>query len=412
MDVVYRCCAGLDVHKESVAVCALWVAADGTRCKAIRTFGTMTADLLALSDWLAERGVTHVAMESTGVFWKPIFNILEDRFELLLVNARHVKQVPGRKTDVKDCEWIAQLLQHGLLRASFVPQRPQRELRDLTRHRAQLVAEHTRVANRIHKVLEDANIKLSSVATDVLGVSGRAMIEQLVAGRGQADELAELARGRLRSKKASLAAALQGRVTEHHRFMLRTLWEHLVYLEGAIASLDERIEEQMRPFEADIERLDAIPGADRVVAQALIAEVGLDMSRFPTADHLASWAGVSPGNNESAGKRRSGRTCKGNRWLRRCLSQAAWGASHTKDTYLAAQYRQIARRRGSRRAVIALAHTILVSAYYMLARGTPYQELGADHFDRLRPDRLRDYYVRRLKTLGYQVELTNTEQAA
>ena len=271
MDTVYRCCAGLDVHKETVAACALWVAEDGTASKEIRTFATMTGDLLALSDWLAERKVTHVAMESTGVFWKPIFNILEGRFEVILVNARHIKQVPGRKTDVKDCDWISQLLQHGLLKASFVPPRPQRELRDLTRHRAQLVGEHTRVANRVQKVLEDANIKLSSVASDVLGVSCRAMIEQLLAGQQDVAKIADLAHGRLRDKKAALTAALQGHVTDHHRFMLQMLWDHLTYLESAIASLDQRIEQQMRPFEASVQLLDAIPGVDRTVASALIA---------------------------------------------------------------------------------------------------------------------------------------------
>jgi len=412
MDTVYRCCAGLDVHKESVVACVLWVGEDGSSRKEIRTFATMTGDLLALSDWLAERKVTHVAMESTGVFWKPIFNILEGRFEVILVNARHIKQVPGRKTDVKDCDWIAQLLQHGLLKASFVPERPQRELRDLTRHRAQLVGEHTRVANRIQKVLEDANIKLSSVATDVLGVSGRAMIQQLLAGQRDAAQIADLAHGKLRDKKAALTAALQGRMTDHHRFMLQTLWDHLTYLESAIASLEQRIEETMRPFGAHVERLDAIPGVDRTVANALIAEIGVDMSHFPTADHLCSWAGVSPGNNESAGKRHSGRTTKGNRWLKRCLSQAAWAASHTKDTYLSAQYRHIARRRGRKRAIIALAHTILIIAYHILADGRQYQELGGDYLDRLHPQRLREYHVRSLKKLGYEVKLTGNEHAA
>jgi transposase len=367
----------------------------------------MTRDLLALSDWLAQEHVTHAAMESTGVFWKPIFNILESRFELILANARHIKQVPGRKTDVSDCEWIADLLRHGLLKASFVPDRSQRDLRDLTRHRAQLVGERGRVANRIQKVLEDANIKLGSVATDVLGVSGRAMIQALVDGQQDAARTAELARGRLRKKRASLTPALEGHVTEHHRFMLRTLWDHLTYLEATIASMEERIEEHLRPFEAQIERLDRVPGVDRVVAESLLAEIGTDMSRFPTADHLASWAGLCPGNNESAGKRKSGRTPKGNRWLKRCLSQAAWGASRTKDTYLASQFRQIARRRGRKRAIIATARTILVIAYYLLAEGTEYRELGGDYFDRLRPDRLREYYVRRLHRLGYQVELTD-----
>ncbi len=412
MEVVYRCCAGLDVHKETVAACAVWVDFTGQARKEIRTFGTMTRDLLALSDWLAELNVTHVAMESTGVFWKPIFNILESGFEILLVNARHIKQVPGRKTDVKDCEWIADLLRHGLLKASFVPDRPQRDLRDLTRHRVQLISERGRVANRVQKVLEDANIKLGSVATDVLGVSGRQMIQALLAGEQSPQEMADLAVGKLRSKKESLSAALQGHVTEHHRFMLRMLWDHLAYLEKAISSMDERIEKQMLPFAREIERLDGIPGVDRVVAQGMIAEIGTDMGRFPTADHLASWAGLCPGNNESAGKRKSGRTPKANRWLKRCLSQAAWAASHTKNTYLGAQFRQIAKRRGRKRAIIAVAHTILIIAYYILARTADYQELGGDYFDRLHPDRLREYHVRRLQKLGYKVELEEAKPAA
>ncbi len=411
MRILHECCAGLDVHKDTVAVCALWVDRDGECRENIGTFGTMTRDLLALSDWLAERRVTHVAMESTGVFWKPIFNILEGSVEVLLVNARHIKQVPGRKTDVKDCQWIAQLLQHGLLKGSFIPDRPQRDLRDLTRHRAQLVSEHTRVSNRIHKVLEDANIKLGSVASEVLGVSGRAMIQSLLAGEQTPEQMAELARGRLRKKTEQLAAALEGHVTEHHRFMLRTLWDHLTYLEETLARLDRRIEDQMRPFEAEVQRLATIPGVQEQVARALVAEIGTDMAPFPSAMHLTSWAGLCPGNNESAGKRKSGRTTKGSRWLRRCLSQAAWAASHTKDTYLSAQFRQIARRRGKKRAIIAVAHSILVIAYHILHNGTSYQDLGADHFDRLRPDRLKRYYVRRLQALGYEVAVAQKPAA-
>jgi transposase len=404
MDVVYRSCAGLDVHKETVAACAIRTER-GEKCEEVKTFGTMTRELLALSDWLAERNVTHVAMESTGVFWKPIFNILEGGFDVVLVNARHVKQVPGRKTDVKDCQWIAQLLRHGLLKASFVPDRVQRDLRDLTRHRAQLVAEKTRVANRIQKTLEDANVKLSSVATDTLGVSGRAMIEALLAGEQTPEEMACLARGRLRKKTDHLAAALEGHVTDHHRFMLRKLWDHLRYLEGEVTAFDSRIEAQTRPFAEAIERLDGIPGVDVVTARALIAEIGVDMTRFPTADHLASWAGVCPGNNQSAGKRKTGRTPQGNRWLKRCLSQAAWAASHTKNTYLSTKFRQIARRRGKKRAIIAVARTILVAAYHILADGRSYHELGADYFDRVRPDRLRRYHTRRLEALGFKVNL-------
>lgn len=410
MDVVHKRCSGLDVHRDSVAACVALSGEGGGR-KEIRIFETTTRGLLAMSDWLAGHGVTHVAMESTGVFWKPVFNILESRFEVLLVNARHIKQVPGRKTDVKDCEWIADLLRHGLLRASFVPDRPQRELRDLTRHRAQLVGEQTRVANRVHKILEDGNVKLGSVASDILGKSGREMILALLAGDRSPAEMADLARGRLRDKREALTAALEGRVTEHHKYMLRMLWDHLLYLEKTIEMLDGRIEEMTRPFELEIRRLDGIPGVDRMVAQAMIAEIGTDMSRFATAAHLASWAGLCPGNNESAGKRKSGRILKGNRWLKRSLCQAAWGASHTKGTYVSALYRRIAKRRGKKRAIVALGHTILISAYYILSRVEEYKELGGDYFDRLNPARLRTYHVHRLEDLGYQVQLIQSSPA-
>jgi transposase len=402
----------LDVHKDTVVVCVATSGRSGRVRKQVRTFGTMTRELLQLSDGLVAEGVTQVAMESTGVYWKPIFNILEGHVEVILVNARHMKQVPGRKTDVKDCEWIADLLRHGLLKASFIPDRPQRELRDLTRHRSRLVGERTRVANRVQKTLEDANIKLGSVASDVLGVSGRAMIQALVDDQETPEQMSDLARGALRKKRDSLTAALEGHVTEHHRFMLRMLWDHLGYLERMIASLDEHIDEQMGPFDDAIDRLDAIPGVDRVVARAIVAEIGTDMSQFPTPDHLASWAGLSPGNHESAGKRKSGKTPKGNRWLKSTLSQAAWAASRTKDTYLLARYRQIARRRGKKRALIAVARTILIIAYHLLAEDAEYRELGGDYFDKLRPDRLRTYYVRRLNQLGYQVALQAEPAAA
>lgn len=412
MNVTYPCCAGLDVHKDTVAACALWVDPGGKCHKEIVTFGTMTRQLLALADWLGQRKVTHVAMESTGVYWKPIFNILEGGFAVLLVNARHIKQVPGRKTDVKDCEWIADLLQHGLLKASFVPDRSQRDLRDLTRQRAQLIAEQTRVANRVQKILEDANIKLASVASDVLGVSGRAMIQALICGDQTPEQMAGLARTKLRAKTKELGEALEGHVTGHHRFMLTQLWDHLQYLEKAIATFESRIEESMRPFAQEIERLDEIPGVDSITAQGVLAEIGTDMSRFPTADHLTSWTGICPGNNESAGKRKSGKTPQGNRWLKRCLSQAAWGASRTKDTYLAAKYRQIARRRGKKRAIIAVARTILITVYYLLRDGGSYCELGGDYFDRINPERVRGYHVRRLEQLGFTVSLHEAAPAA
>jgi transposase len=412
MDILYRCCAGLDVHKKTVVACVRRLDAAGPARQEIRTFGTMTCDLLALSDWLVEQGVEQVAMESTGVFWKPVFNILEGRLAVMLVNAEHIKQVPGRKTDVKDCQWIAQLLQHGLLRASFVPRPPIRELRDLTRQRAQLVAEKATAANRIQKVLEDANIKLASVATDVLGVSGRAMLEAIIAGEDDAEKLADKARKRLRNKIPALQTALRGRVTEHHRFQLRLLLDHVTHLEELIGRLGGRIEEVIAPFAEAVERLTTIPGVEQRAAETVIAEIGPNMEQFPTADHLASWAGMCPGNNESAGKRKSGKTTKGSRWLRQMLTQAAWAASHTKDTYLAAQYRRLAARRGKKRALVALGHTLLVIMYHMLKNRTTYQELGGDFLERLEPERLTRQLIQRLEKLGHHVTLRPKEDAA
>jgi len=403
MQIVYRCCAGLDVHKESITVCALWTDSQGRVHKEVQTFGTMTRHLLAMSDWLTQKRVTHVAMESTGVFWKPVYNILEGALEVLLVNAKHIKQVPGRKTDVKDSEWIAQLLQHGLLKGSFIPERPQRELRDLTRHRVQIVHEQHRIANRVQKVLEDANIKLGSVATDVLGVSGRAMIQSLIDGVGDADEIADKARGVLRRKRDELRLALEGHATAHHRFMLETLWEHLKYIEGLLSKMDHRIEEVMRPFTAARTLLMTIPGVKEQASAVIVAEMGVNMSQFPSDQHLASWAGLCSGNNQSAGKRKSGKTPKGDGWLRSALCQAAWAASHTKNTYLSAQFRRIAARRGKKRAIVAVAHTIAVIAYHVLKTGNPYQELGGNYLDTLQPERLKRSLLRRLRNLGYEV---------
>jgi transposase len=378
MDTIYPCCAGLDVHKKTVVACLRRAGADGRVDRQVRTYRTMTADLIALADWLAAEGVTHVAMESTGVYWKPVFHLLEGRFEVLLVNAHHIKQVPGRKTDVKDAEWIAQLLQYGLLRPSFIPPPPIRELRDLTRQRAQLVGERAGVVNRIHKVLEDANIKLASVATDVLGASGRAMLAAIVGGGDDPKALAGLARGSLRGKAAELAEALRGMVSDHHRFLLRTLLRQVEQLEGLIAEYSARVEGALSPFLRAAARLETIPGLGGRAAEVIVAEIGTDMTKFPTAGHLASWAGLCPGNDESAGRRRSGKTTKGSRWLRTILVQVAWSASHTKRTIFSATYRRWAKRLGKKKALVALGHKILVVIYKLLKDETEYRERWVD----------------------------------
>jgi transposase len=405
MDVVYERCCGLDVHKTSVVACLLISRSAGEPSRAVRTFGTMTEDLLALADWLAEAGCTHVAMESTGVYWKPLWNLLEDSFELLLVNPRDSKAVPGRKTDVTDAEWIADLLRHGLLRGSYVPDRPQRELRELTRYRTALVRERTAEANRLQKTLEGANIKLASVATDILGKSGRGILQALMAGAEDTAALAQLAQGRLREKIPALERALAGRVASHQRFMLAEHLAHIDFLEAAIERVSAEIAERLRPVTEAVERLDTIPGIGRYLAEALIAEIGTDMSRFPTAAHLASWAGMCPGNHESAGKRRSGRTRRGSPWLRALLVQAAHAGARKKDTYLGAQYRRLAARRGKSRAAVAVGHTILIIAYHLLRDGTDYHELGPRYFDERDRRAVERRLVHRLEGLGYTVSL-------
>lgn len=406
MDTIYPDCAGLDVHKDSVYACVRHLPAGGRIRQEVRCFGTSTRALLELFDWLAAEGVTHVAMESTGVYWKPIWNVLEGRFDVMVVNARHIKQVPGRKTDVKDCQWIAQLLQHGLLSRSFVPDRPTRELRDLTRQRAQLIQERSRVANRVQKTLEDANIKLASVASDVLGASGRQMIQALIDGKQTPEQMAELARRRLREKIPQLREALSGKVTDHHRFMLRQLMEQIGHLEGQVESFDGRIEQVMRPLEQTAVRmLDEIPGLDVRAAQNIVAEIGVDMSRFPSAGHLSAWAGMCPGNNRSAGKRKHGKMTEGNRWLKRTLTQCAWAASRTKGTYFQVQYRRLAGRRGKKRAAAAVGHSQLVAAYHMLRDGTAYEDLGPNHFDNLVESQRTGHLVKRLEKLGFRVTL-------
>jgi transposase len=403
VDTLYPCCAGLDIHKETVVACVRRVSG-GKVHKEIRTFRTETSGLLALADWLTDEGVTHAAMESTGVYWKPVWNILEGVLELRLVNAEHIKQVPGRKTDVKDAEWIAQLLGCGLLKASFVPERPVRDLRDLTRQRVQLVRQKVQVANRIQKTLEDANIKLASVASDVLGASGRDMLRAIIGGEGDPVVLADLARQRLRAKIPQLQEALLGEVTEHHRFLLKMLLEQVEFLEGHIARLSARITEVLpAPFAEAIARLETIPGIDRRAAQNIVAEIGCDLKPFKSAGHLASWVGICPGNHESAGKRRSGRTTKGNAWLRVTLVQCAWAASHTKATYLSAQYKRLAARRGKKRALVAVGHTLLGIVYAVLKKKGTYRELGADYLDRQDKEKLTARLLKRLEKLGVKV---------
>ncbi len=400
MEVIYERCCGLDIHKKSMTACVL---VPGR--KEIRSFGTMTEDVLHLSDWLTEQGVTHVAMESTGVYWKPIWNLLEGSFELLLVNAQHIKAVPGRKTDVRDSEWIADLLRHGLLRGSFVPERAQRELRELIRYRTSLIRERNSEVNRVQKTLEGANIKLGSVATDVMGKSSRQMLDALVAGLMDAAGMAELAKGKLRAKLPELEKALEGRVGEHQRFMLARQLAHIDFLNETIEQLDEEIQERMRPFEEQIERLDEIPGVGRRTAEVVVAEVGVDMERFPTERHLASWAGMCPGNHESAGKRQKGTTRKGNPWLRAALIEAAHAAGRKKDSYLSAQYRRLMTRRGKKKAAVAVGHSILVIAYSLLSRDTSYQDLGGEYFDERDRQAVEQRLIHRLEGMGYKVTL-------
>jgi transposase len=413
MQRVLERCAALDVHKAQVTA---WVRVPdgcGGRQDLPRRFSTMAADLLVLRDWLKALGVTHVAMESTGVYWKPVYYVLEDDFELLLVNAQHVKNLPGRKTDMKDAEWLCQLLECGLLRASFVPPREFRELRDLTRYRKSLIGERQRQANRLHKVLEDAGVKLACVATDVLGVSGRAMLEALISGTRDPEVLADLAKGRLRAKLAMLKQALAGSFSAHHALMVGHILAHLDYLEETIVQLNGEIEEKIAPFADKTRRLDEIPGVGEISAQTIIAELGIDMNRFATHRHAASWAKLCPGNHESAGKRRSGRTGKGNRHLRTALVEAAQAAARTKDTYLRAQYEQIKRRHGHNKAIVAVAHSILIAAYHMLRDDASYHDLGRDYYTRRSdPERTTRRLIAQLERLGHKVTLDQLPQAA
>jgi transposase len=413
MHVVNPTCAGIDVHKKNVKVCLVTRDSAGQRHEEVRTFATVTRQLLALRDWLQDNGCKVIAMESTGVYWKPLFNLFEGDFEILLVNPVHIKQVPGRKTDVKDCQWIAELLEHGLLRASFIPPVEIRDLRDLTRYRRRLVQTRTAEVNRVQKLLEQANIKLASVATDIMGVSGRAMLEALVHGEQQdPEQIAELAKGRLREKKTELALALEGRFRPHHTKLLRRILAHIDFLAESIAECEKEIDELCRPFATVVERLDGIPGVNLRSAQDLLAEIGLNMGQFPSHKHLCSWGGVSPGNNESGGRRKWARTKKGNKWLSAILVQCAQAAGHTKDSYLGAQFRRFAGRKGKNKAAVIVAHSILEAAYFVIRDQVSYHDLGSSHFDQLKKDHIIRSYIKRLENLGLKVEVTQMPAAA
>jgi transposase len=406
LDVLHERCAGLDLHKKSVTACRLVPGTDGQPIKEVRTFGTMTTDLLALGDWLEAGGVTHVAMESTGVYWKPVWNLFEERFSLLLVNAAHVKVVPGRKRDVGDAEWLADLLRHGLLRGSFVPDRPARELRELTRYRGSLVRERTAEVNRLQKTLEGANLKLASVVSDVTGVSARKMLAELVAGNEDAAALADLAVGQLRRKLSALEQALTGKMAAHQRFMLAQHLSHIAALDEQIAAVGKEIAERLRPFEPQLAILDSIPGIGRWSAEVILAEIGVDMDRFPTAGHLASWAGMCPGHDESAGKRRSGKTRKGRPWLRVTLTEAAYAAGRSKDTYLSGRYHRLIGRRGKKKTAIAVGRSILELCHLLLSTGQLYDDQRARVVAAPTPPLTPEQrLVRQLEKLGHRVTL-------
>jgi len=403
MQVLYSRCSGIDVHKDSVTVCVLVYSGSAEPEIRKKQFGTHYKALLNLKVWLLTQKVTHVAMESTGVYWKPVWQTLEGHFQIILANPYQVKNIPGRKTDSRDCQWLAELLAHGLVRPSFVPPQATRNLRDLTRYRVKLTEERNRIHNRIHKVLEDACIKLDTVASDILGVSGRAMIRAIMAGQEHPDWLADKAKGTLRGKRPELRLALRGRITDHHRLMLAELMEDLEFVERKIQRIDTSIAAQCDVEK--LERLATIPGIDLITAWTLLAELGCDMQAFVSPKHAASWAGLCPGNHESGGKRLSNRTRKGNRWLRRAMCQAAWAAARKKNCYLSAFFYRKAGKHGMRKAIVALAHRLLIIAFCILRDGTAYHELGDNYFDRLHPERTRNRLVRRLQRLGLEVSL-------
>lgn len=410
MQVLYERCCGLDVHKKTVVACVLITLPSGEVHKQVRTFATTTADLLALADWLASLQVSHVAMESTGVYWRPVFNLLEESYTIILVNAQHMKAVPGRKTDVKDSQWLADLLRHGLLKASFIPPKETRDLRDLVRYRKTLVYERSREVNRRHMVLETANIKLASVVSDVLGKSGRAMLEAITEGVSDAEALADLARGSLRGKLPQLQLTLEGRVQPHHRVLLTRILAHVAFVEESLQQLQQEIDQHLSSFEEAMGLLLTIPGIQAIAAAAILGEIGCDMTRFPTHKHLACWAGVCPGNKLSAGKQLSGKMSKGNKRLRAILAEVVWTSSHMKDNSLSAQYHRLVRRMGKPKAVMAVAHSVLVIIYHVLRDKEPYRDLGANYFETWDKQRLAQQSLRRLEALGYNVTLTPKQE--
>jgi transposase len=405
MEVLHQRCAGLDVHKDSVVACVR-IASGGAVRHEVRTFGTTATPLEQLAAWLHAEGCTHAAMEATGVYWKPVWHALEEELELVLANAAHIKNVPGRKTDVNDATWIADLLAHGLIRGSFVPEASIQDLRSLTRTRKQFVREKVGHVQRLQKTLEDANLKIASVATDIMGVSGRAIVEALIRGETNPDKLADLTRGRLKASRATIVESLRGRVTANHRFLLKLHFDQVKAIEQAIALVDKEVDALIEPFRAAAERLTTIPGVSDVVAEVIVSEIGVDMSRFPTPAHLISWAGLCPRNDESAGKRRSTRVRKGAPWLKTALVQAAWSATRVKKSYLSAQYHRIKSRRGSRKANLAVAASMLTAIYFMLRDGAEFRDLGHDYFDRVNKAKAAERMVRRLNDLGFQVQLT------
>jgi transposase len=411
MKQLHARCAGLDVHKETVVACARI----GTRGKVegeVRTFATTTIGLLALADWLASKRCTHVAMEATGVYWKPVWHVLEGRFELVLANAAHVKNVPGRKTDVKDAEWLADLLAHGLVRSSFVPEAPIQAIRDLTRTRKQLTREQGRHVQRIHKVLEDANIKVTSVLTDVMGVSGRRILEAIVAGVQEPTELAKLRDRKCKQSEEAFVDALTGVVTDHHRFLLRMHLDQIDSIHKSIEAVECELDRHLQPFRAAESLLLTMPGVEKTTARVLIAEIGTDMSRFPSVEHLRSWACICPRNDESAGKRRSTRTRPGAPWLKATLVQAAWSAVRTKDSYFRARYARLKARRGPKKAILAVASSMLTCMYFMLLRQQPYRDLGHNHFDKLSTEQTLRRLKQRIEALGYSVALQPLPKAS